>query len=100
MILTIAKVNILDLYNLNDIEASEQKTWVEVLLLYDRFICREDKADICLNFQLTFIHIYATIDIFISILAFDFCFPLFKVLFSWNSLLLPAQLLQTIAIRY
>lgn len=62
----------MDLYNLNDIEASEQKTRLEVLLLHDRFTCREEKADVSLNFQLTFIHIYANIDISISISAFDF----------------------------
>lgn len=72
----------MDLYNLNDIEASERKTRVEALLLHDRFTCREDKADVGLNFQLTFTHSHANIDISISTLAFDFYLPPFNVSFS------------------
>ncbi len=71
----------MDLYDLNDIEPSERKTRVEVLLIHDRFTCRKDKADVGLEFQLMFTRYYANIDIFISTLAFDFYLPPFKVSF-------------------
>ena len=54
-VVTLAKLHILDFYDLNDMDTSSCKAQVEYLLKHDRFICRTDKVEVWANFYIIYL---------------------------------------------
>lgn len=54
-VVTLAKLHILDFYDLNDMDTSSRKAQVEYLLKHDRFICRTDKAEVWANLYIIYL---------------------------------------------
>ena len=52
-----AKLHILDFYDLNDMDTSSRKAQVEYLLKHDRFICQAYKAEVWANLYIIYLYL-------------------------------------------